>query len=138
MGSKTVQVIEDCLPVPGRLERDWVLWVELWLRAAREPDLRPLAASLYGRYHEWLEDVLKRMSDETGGPAYFPRGPDELLDDFHQIESELRSQYLIAYSPTNIARDGSFRRIEVRLAARPDVRVISRRGYYATSEEVKK
>jgi AcrR family transcriptional regulator len=54
------EAIEDCLPVPGRLERDWVLWVELWLRAAREPDLRPLAATLYARYHEWLEDVLKR------------------------------------------------------------------------------
>ena len=54
------EAIEDCLPVPGRLERDWVLWVELWLRAAREPGLRPLAATLYARYHEWLEDVLKR------------------------------------------------------------------------------
>jgi AcrR family transcriptional regulator len=54
------EAIEDCLPVPGRLERDWVLWVELWLRAAREPDLRPLAATLYARYHEWLKDVLKR------------------------------------------------------------------------------
>jgi AcrR family transcriptional regulator len=55
--------IEECLPAPGRPERDWVLWVELWLRAAREPDLRPLAASLYARYHEWLEDVLKRGID---------------------------------------------------------------------------
>jgi AcrR family transcriptional regulator len=54
------EAIEECLPRPGRLERDWVLWVELWLRAAREPDLRPLAASLYARYHEWLEEVLKR------------------------------------------------------------------------------
>jgi AcrR family transcriptional regulator len=54
------EAIEECLPVPGRLERDWVLWVELWLRAAREPGLRPLAATLYARYHEWLEDVLKR------------------------------------------------------------------------------
>jgi AcrR family transcriptional regulator len=52
--------IEECLPTPGRPERDWVLWVELWLRAAREPDLRPLAATLYARYHEWLEEVLKR------------------------------------------------------------------------------
>jgi len=51
--------IEECLPVPGRLERDWVLWVELWLRAAREPQLRPLAATLYGRYHEWLEAVIE-------------------------------------------------------------------------------
>src|ERR1700743_2736506 len=39
--------IEECLPVPGRLERDWVLWVELWLRAPREPGLRPPAATLY-------------------------------------------------------------------------------------------
>jgi AcrR family transcriptional regulator len=51
--------IDDCLPLPGRLERDWVLWVELWLRAAREPDLRPLAATLYDRYHDWLEAVIK-------------------------------------------------------------------------------
>lgn len=54
------EAIEDCLPISGRPERDWVLWVELWLRAAREPDLRPLAARLYARYHSWLEDVLKR------------------------------------------------------------------------------
>ena len=57
------EAIEECLPRPGQLERDWVLWVELWLRAAREPDLRPLAATLYARYHEWLEDVLKRGVD---------------------------------------------------------------------------
>lgn len=54
------EAIDECLPRPGKLERDWVLWVELWLRAAREPDLRPLAASLYAQYHEWLEEVLKR------------------------------------------------------------------------------
>jgi AcrR family transcriptional regulator len=65
------EAIEECLPSPGRLERDWVLWVELWLRAAREPDLRPLAASLYARYHEWLEEVLKRGIDagEFTAPA---------------------------------------------------------------------
>ena len=57
------EAIEECLPRPGRFERDWVLWVELWLRAAREPDLRPLAATLYARYHEWLEDVLRRGID---------------------------------------------------------------------------
>src|ERR1700760_4040235 len=54
------EAIEYCLPVAGRLERDWVLWVELWLRAAREPGLRPLAASLYARYHEWLPKVVQR------------------------------------------------------------------------------
>jgi AcrR family transcriptional regulator len=65
------EAIEECLPRPGRRERDWVLWVELWLRAAREPDLRPLAATLYARYHEWLEDVLERgiESGEFKRPA---------------------------------------------------------------------
>jgi len=90
------------------------------------------------RFEGVREDILRRLSEETGGRAYFPHGPDELLDNFHQVESELRSQYLVAYSPTNSAKDGRFRRIEVRLAGRPDVRVIHRRGYYAATEEVKK
>ncbi|HVX33127.1 MAG TPA: TetR/AcrR family transcriptional regulator [Solirubrobacterales bacterium] len=65
------EAIEECLPSPGPMERDWVLWVELWLRAAREPDLRPFAASLYGRYHDWLEEVLRRGVDagEFTAPA---------------------------------------------------------------------
>jgi Ca-activated chloride channel homolog len=90
------------------------------------------------RFEGVREDILRRLSEETGGRAYFPHGPDELLDNFRQIEGELRSQYLVAYSPTNGAKDGRFRRIEVRLADRPDVRVIHRRGYYAATEEVKK
>lgn len=63
--------IEECLPVPGRLERDWVLWVELWLRAVREPELRPLAQSLYGRYHEWFAGVIAAgvASGEFSAPA---------------------------------------------------------------------
>lgn len=90
------------------------------------------------RFEGVREDILRRLSEETGGRAYFPRGADELLDNFRQIESELRSQYLVAYSPSNATKDGRFRRIEVRLANRPDVRVIHRRGYYAATEEVKK
>lgn len=90
------------------------------------------------RFEGVREDILRRMSEETGGRAYFPHGPDDLRDDFRQIESELRSQYLVAYSPSNTSRDGSFRRIEVRLADRPDVRIVHRRGYYAPTEEVKK
>lgn len=90
------------------------------------------------RFEGVREDVLKRLAEETGGRAYFPHGADDLLDDFRQIESELRSQYLVAYSPSNVNRDGSFRRIEVRVKGREDVRVVHRRGYYAPTEEVKK
>jgi AcrR family transcriptional regulator len=51
--------IAECLPLPGSQEREWVLWVELWLRAVREPELRPVAARLYGRYREWMADLIR-------------------------------------------------------------------------------
>jgi AcrR family transcriptional regulator len=52
-------MIEQCLPLPGAQERDWVLWVELWLRAVRHPELRPTAAHLYARMHTWFVEALE-------------------------------------------------------------------------------
>ena len=52
--------IQECLPTPGEGEREWVLWVELWLRAAREPELRPVAGRMYESYREWISRVIKR------------------------------------------------------------------------------
>lgn len=51
--------IAESLPFPGSQEREWVLWVELWLRAVREPDLRPVAARLYGRYRDWVAGLIR-------------------------------------------------------------------------------
>ena len=56
---RLARVIRESLPEPGPQERDWVLWVELWLRAARDPELRPIAARLYGRYRDWLVDAIR-------------------------------------------------------------------------------
>ena len=50
--------IDECLPELGPNEREWVLWVELWLRAARDPELRPVAARLYERYREWMAELI--------------------------------------------------------------------------------
>jgi AcrR family transcriptional regulator len=47
-------MIDQCLPTSPELEEDWVLWVELWLRAARHPELRPVAEELYARLHDWF------------------------------------------------------------------------------------
>jgi AcrR family transcriptional regulator len=52
-------VIRSCLPEEGAQEREWVLWVELWLRAMREPAFRPVAARLYQRYRAWIERVVR-------------------------------------------------------------------------------
>jgi AcrR family transcriptional regulator len=51
-------MIDQCLPYPGQLERDWILWVELWLRAVRHPELRPTAARLYARMHKWFKSAI--------------------------------------------------------------------------------
>jgi AcrR family transcriptional regulator len=76
--AKLAAAIEECLPQEGRLERDWVLWVELWLRAARDPELRPLAAELYGRYREWLADVIS--AGVRSGEFEQPADLDDLVD----------------------------------------------------------
>ena len=47
-------MVDQCLPTSPELEEDWVLWVELWLRAVRHPELRPVAEDLYARLHEWF------------------------------------------------------------------------------------
>jgi AcrR family transcriptional regulator len=70
--------IAECLPFPGSQEREWVLWVELWLRAVREPGLRRVAARLYGRYREWLARLI-RAGVESG--EFRPDAdPEELAD----------------------------------------------------------
>ena len=51
-------MIDQCLPYPGMLERDWILWVELWLRAVRHPELRPTAARLYARMRDWFAEAI--------------------------------------------------------------------------------
>jgi len=50
--------IRESLPYPGRQEREWVLWVELWIRAVREPGLRPVAARMYERYRIWMTGLI--------------------------------------------------------------------------------
>ena len=47
-------MIDQCLPTTPSLQEDWVLWVELWLRAIRHTELRPVAERLYARLHQWF------------------------------------------------------------------------------------
>jgi AcrR family transcriptional regulator len=51
-------MIGQCLPTSPSLREDWVLWVELWLRAVRHPELRPVAEELYARMHDWFADEI--------------------------------------------------------------------------------
>jgi AcrR family transcriptional regulator len=73
-------LIDACLPEPGVQRDDFVLWVELWLRAARRPELREVAGRLYARLHDWtrgvLDDGVARGAFATADTA---RATDRLL-----------------------------------------------------------
>src|SRR5262249_4287663 len=70
-------MIAHCLPANPTLREDWVLWVELWLRAVRHPELGPVAEELYSRLHAWFADELAAgVADDE-----FARcDPDEVTD----------------------------------------------------------
>jgi AcrR family transcriptional regulator len=56
-------MIGQCLPTTPELAEDWVLWVELWLRAVRHPELRPVAEELYGRLRDWFAEEIQAGVD---------------------------------------------------------------------------
>ena len=57
------------MPAPGRLEREWVLWVELWLRAVRHPGLQDVAHELYARLHTWFAAGDRRTAWRAASSA---------------------------------------------------------------------
>jgi len=75
--------------------------------------------------------VLERIADATGGHAFFPFQIREVADAFAAIQDELRSQYAISYKPGDFKADGHYRTIEIVANDRKNLKVRSRRGYYA-------
>lgn len=74
--------------------------------------------------------ILKRLADKSGGRYIDQPGGQDLRDAFGAIVEELGHQYTITYRPTNRAKDGKWRAIDVKLS-RPDVTVRTRKGYRA-------
>jgi VWFA-related protein len=83
------------------------------------------------------EGSLRKISERTGGRAYFPRDEDDLRAAVAQIQEDLRSQYLIAYSPSNKSKDGSFRKVVIEVTnpelKKQQLRLTYRQGYFARS-----
>jgi VWFA-related protein len=84
----------------------------------------------FGGYHGDYE--MKKLTQETGGRVIEVGNKiDKLRQAFAQISEELRSQYNIGYTPTNINRDGSFRKVEIK-PKQGEYKIQARSGYYAT------
>jgi VWFA-related protein len=79
------------------------------------------------------DSVLRKLSDDTGGRVIEVTHSKDTAAAFQQIANELRTQYLLGYTPTNTRHDGSFRKIRVQVD-NADYKVQARRGYYASTE----
>ncbi len=79
---------------------------------------------------------LKKLAEETGGRAFFTAEVIELEKSFTAIARELRSQYLIAYQPSNDKFDGKFRPVEIKLPGHKDLKIRAKRGYTAIPPRV--
>jgi VWFA-related protein len=78
-------------------------------------------------------NAAKRLADDTGGRVIAVRSEKSLEKAFDELTAELRSQYVLGYYPTNVKRDGNFRKVKVDVT-RSDAKALTRRGYYAPSE----
>jgi len=76
------------------------------------------------------DDVLRKISEDTGGRAFFPPSIDDITTGFNSIEEELRSQYALTYTPADFKADGAFREIYL-FANDRRYQVRARKGYFS-------
>ena len=112
---------------------------EALVKAAQQSEILIYAIGLLSeeerREARRAKRALDTLTEATGGQSYYPKELSDVEKICHQVAHDIRNQYIIAYTPTNAALDGTFR--QVRVAAngpgRPVVR--TRTGYYATPDK---
>jgi len=82
------------------------------------------------------ERRMEQLSGQTGGAVYIPKTVDQLEYAFNQIAADLSQQYVLSYYPNAEQRDGRLHQLDLRIKSRSDVRVRSRKGYYAPKPAV--
>jgi Ca-activated chloride channel family protein len=81
--------------------------------------------------------LLERLAEETGGNVLIAQNVSELPDVVQRLSREIRSQYVVGYSTSNLRNDGKYRKVKVEVMPPPDakpLRVSWRHGYYAPEE----
>jgi VWFA-related protein len=113
------------------------LSLEQAVQAVRRTNVMIYTVGLLGgenqRSNRRAKRALEEISKASGGGAYFPKNPEDVLSVATSIANDIRNQYVIAYTPSNLAKDGTFRKVEVKVNApkRGKLSVRTRTGYYA-------
>jgi VWFA-related protein len=104
------------------------------VQAAQQNDVIIYAIGLLGAEEPASAARAKKQLDEltgqTGGRSWFPNDVAEIANITPEIAHEIRNQYILAYTPTNLAADGTFRKVRVEVDV-PAAVVRTRTGYYA-------
>ncbi len=84
-----------------------------------------------------VREEISAITDSTGGKAFFPKQVEELDPIFKQIAVELKNQYRLSYIPSNEAKDGMWRRIDVKVRESEEkgLRVRAKKGYFSDGEK---
>jgi VWFA-related protein len=77
------------------------------------------------------QEVLSTLSTDTGGKAFFDNN--DLAPAFAQVQNDTASYYVLGFHSTDTARDGRYRKLEIRID-KPDVKLTYRAGYYAPAD----
>jgi len=99
--------------------------VAIYAIGLRESDSTSSGSKLFRE----AEFVLRQLSQETGGRAFFPNQVTDLAGVYEQISNELSSQYTVGYTSKNARRDGAWRRVVVRVS-RPNTTARTKQGYF--------
>jgi VWFA-related protein len=117
--------------------------LEFTMKAAEESDAAIYCIGVFSdddrkndkRMVRHSKKVLTEIAEATGGMAYFPDSLDQVTPVCEQVARDIRNQYTLGYYPTNSAKDGSFRAVQVQLVAahnnRGKLSIRTRTGYYA-------
>lgn len=131
VGRKAIVLITDGVDQGSRMRREQAI------EAAQKADavvysIYYVDPSAYGGFGFGFsgDGDLRKMSEETGGRVFKVDRKHTLQDVFRDLQEEMRSQYAIGYTPLNERRDGSFRRVDLRVRDK-DLKVQARKGYYA-------
>jgi VWFA-related protein len=131
VGRKVVVLVTDGVDQGSLVKRGTAL------EAAERADVIVYAVAVSDPAFYWVRDedfegeaALARLSSETGGRVVPVDGTRDTAAAFREIAVELHAHYRLGYSPTSGRRDGSFHRIQVRVAT-GKYKVRTRRGYYA-------
>jgi VWFA-related protein len=77
-----------------------------------------------------LQMTLRQLTETTGGQAFFPTAMKDVESAYEKVLAEIKGQYHLGYVSTNMATNGAWRKVEIKLN-RDDLRVRSRKGYFA-------